>query len=344
MKTGGNAKYADRADGACRVRPPSDGGFELWVPIRSLAKCASYIIFFAIVCVATVPSSRAQGTLVFSTKASTAVDARVYQSDGITPVDGNFWGQLYAGPPGGQLAAVGVPVQFRSDAGIGYITAGGVIQVPGVAIEARADVKLVVWSKALGNTYEEAIAQNRGATGESNVITVTTGGDLAIPGSLVGLHGFNLRPAITYHEWQFANTNRISIQDNSSALDYPSLITVANLTGAVETVRIRLNQLEHNYPDDLDILLVAPNGKTVMVMSDAGGSQRLIGANLTFSDASAADILDLGPITSGAWRPKNYDPLVGRHAESSAFGPARYDIRQPCRRSCSRNLETLRRR
>jgi hypothetical protein len=35
-------------------------------------------------------------------------------------------------------------------------------------------------------------------------------------------------------------------------------------------VVVKLNGLSHSYPDDLDLLLVGPDGQSAMLMSDAG--------------------------------------------------------------------------
>jgi hypothetical protein len=125
-------------------------------------------------------SAFAQGTLNFANRVTGVFDARAtYEGDGTIPAGpaGNqFWGQLLAGAPGGALAPVGQPVEFRNDAGIGYITSGGVVTVPGVAGGSPAQVEMVAWHKSLGDTWAAAEAANMGGIGRSGVITVNTGG------------------------------------------------------------------------------------------------------------------------------------------------------------------------
>lgn len=143
-------------------------------------------------------SAYAQGTVNFATRVTGQVDAPVTYQGG--KADANFFGQLYAGAKGGTLAAVGTPVEFRSDAGIGYITAGGAVAVPGVAGGAEADVKLVAWAKTQGATWDAAKTLGMGGFGESGVITVKTGNPDAVPptvaANLVGLAGFDVTPVI----------------------------------------------------------------------------------------------------------------------------------------------------
>jgi hypothetical protein len=141
----------------------------------------------------------AQGTVNFATRVSGSLDAPVTYNG--AKATGAVWGQLYAGPAGGALAAIGVPVEFRSDAGAGYITAGGAVAIPGVAGGSPAQVQLVAWDKTLGNDYAAAKAANQGGWGESAVITVAaTGNPSATPpttaANLVGLAGFAVAPLV----------------------------------------------------------------------------------------------------------------------------------------------------
>lgn len=144
-------------------------------------------------------NAEGQGTLNFATKVTGAVDARVLVplpawAGGFVGAGSEFVGQLYAGPPGSPLAAVGVPVPFRNDVGIGYITAGGQVTVPGVPGGSPASVELRAWKVGLGVTYEAALGAAGGQwVGRSAPIIVV----LAGPGppfrpdpNLVGLQGF----------------------------------------------------------------------------------------------------------------------------------------------------------
>src|SRR5262245_13002147 len=111
----------------------------------------------------------------------------------------------------------------------------------------------------------------------------------------------------------FSNSSFIAINDNAAATPYPSNITVSGVTGAVTHVTVRLFNLSHSFPGDIDALLVSPsNLNAVMLMSDAGGGLAVSNANLTFDDC-AVRLLPSGGggspaqgIVSGRFRPSNY--------------------------------------
>jgi uncharacterized repeat protein (TIGR01451 family) len=103
----------------------------------------------------------------------------------------------------------------------------------------------------------------------------------------------------------FASGSPISINDNSTASPYPALINVSGLTATVCRVTVTLNNLNHDFPDDIDIVLVGPNGEGVLLMSDVGGGNGISGATLTFDDTAAGSLPDAGQIVSGVFKPTN---------------------------------------
>ena len=52
-------------------------------------------------------------------------------------------------------------------------------------------------------------------------------------------------------------------------------------------VTVRLNNLTHTFPADIDILLVGPGGQNAIIMSDVGGGDDVTGITLTLDDAAA---------------------------------------------------------
>lgn len=105
----------------------------------------------------------------------------------------------------------------------------------------------------------------------------------------------------------FSNTNRITINDNSPASPYPSTILVSGLSGSPLKVRVTLNGITHRAIDDVDIMLVAPNGLASVILSDVSrGPVTNITLNL---DGDAADQLPGSGVplfNGGRFRPFNY--------------------------------------
>jgi len=78
--------------------------------------------------------------------------------------------------------------------------------------------------------------------------------------------------------------------------------------GVISNLTVTLRGLSHTWPDDLDILLVSPTGQKALLMSDTGGGNALNNVTVTLSDAGATALPDTTPITSGTFRPADYEP------------------------------------
>lgn len=111
----------------------------------------------------------------------------------------------------------------------------------------------------------------------------------------------------------------ITINDNANASPYPSAITVSGVTGTITSVRVKLNAFTHSFPTDVDIFLVAPDGKVAVVMSDALDNQGLIDVNFVFDD-DAPTVIPAGTTASaGTYRP--FDYTAGEALPPGATGP-----------------------
>lgn len=97
------------------------------------------------------------------------------------------------------------------------------------------------------------------------------------------------------------NTTTIVLNDNASATPYPSSISITNMVGEISKVTATLRGFGHTYPEDIDVLLISPDGDTVSLMSEVGGETSVSGATLTFDDDAASVIGS--PILSGTYRP-----------------------------------------
>jgi len=107
----------------------------------------------------------------------------------------------------------------------------------------------------------------------------------------------------------FSSTGAVTIPSSGAASPYPSTINVSGLAGALERVTVRLDGLNHAYADDLDILLVAPDGNGVVLMSDAGGSDDYAGHSMIFDDLAPTGLLDSNLAThAGRYRPTDLEP------------------------------------
>jgi len=70
---------------------------------------------------------------------------------------------------------------------------------------------------------------------------------------------------------------------------------------------VRLFDVAHEFPDDIDVLLVSPGGKNLILMSDVGGDTEVDNLTLSFDDDAATRIPDQGPLVGGLVKPTNVD-------------------------------------
>ncbi|HVF50625.1 MAG TPA: proprotein convertase P-domain-containing protein [Pyrinomonadaceae bacterium] len=130
----------------------------------------------------------------------------------------------------------------------------------------------------------------------------------------------------------FGNTAQINVPANQpttstgAAGPYPSTINVSGVSGTVSKVTVQLFGMHHTFPDDLDLLLVGPQGQKMMLMSDAGGTGDLVATNLTFDDTAAASLPDSATILAGTFKPTNFGtgdtfPTTGIPGPPPPVGP-----------------------
>lgn len=100
----------------------------------------------------------------------------------------------------------------------------------------------------------------------------------------------------------------IGLQTTGAGTIYPSQRLVAGLLGTVTNVTVNVTNLSHTAVNDMDLLLVAPNGRKVVLMSDVGGPNEVAGLTLTFDDAAATNLPQFVTPTSGTFRPTDVDP------------------------------------
>lgn len=108
----------------------------------------------------------------------------------------------------------------------------------------------------------------------------------------------------------FSNAGAITFPSSgttASASPYPAGISVSGVTQPIGSVSVELRNLQHSWASDLDLLLVAPNGQNVMLLSDTGGNLAVAGgsATLLFRD-DAGSAPSTTALSTGTYRPTNY--------------------------------------
>ncbi|MPZ16617.1 MAG: hypothetical protein GEV06_01695 [Luteitalea sp.] len=130
--------------------------------------------------------------------------------------------------------------------------------------------------------------------------------------------------AITDHA--FANGTPIEFAPDppaaGPAAPYPSTVDVSGITEPVSKITVTLHGLAHTFPDDIDLLLVGPQGQSVLLMSDVGGPDDISGVDLTFDDEASTPVP--APIISGTFQPTNIgtDDTFDEPAPPGPYGAA----------------------
>lgn len=126
------------------------------------------------------------------------------------------------------------------------------------------------------------------------------------------------RTATILNDDRFGRPAQITINDGGSATPYPSTINATGLSGTITSLKVTLRNINHTWPDDIDILLVGPTGAKTLLMSDVGGFSALSNTTLTFSSVASQSLPDSGSITSGTYLPTD----VGTGDTFAAPAPA----------------------
>src|SRR5262249_11478166 len=95
----------------------------------------------------------------------------------------------------------------------------------------------------------------------------------------------------------------INVPASGQGNPYPSVLQVDGLDGVIESMTVTFF-VTHATPDDLDILLVGPNGAKVVLMSDVGGTADLSNKQIRIRDGAAV-IPDNTLIDQVEYRPTN---------------------------------------
>ncbi len=120
-----------------------------------------------------------------------------------------------------------------------------------------------------------------------------------------------------------SNNSQINVADaaanNTPGLGslYPSQIIVASLGPVITNLTVTLNNVNHPFPGDFDVLLVGPGGQSLILQSDAGGITSAVNRTYTFDDAAPTQLAATGGLPNGiSVRPANHQ---GNDAANDIF-------------------------
>ncbi|OOR04432.1 hypothetical protein BW897_32030 [Bacillus cereus] len=99
--------------------------------------------------------------------------------------------------------------------------------------------------------------------------------------------------------------------DAGIADPYPSQIIVNGMSGVIEKVTVTLRNINSTFPDDIGVLLVGPQGQTLILMSDVGNTDGIINVTLILDDDAANPLPEADPLVSGTFKPANYTDISG---------------------------------
>jgi subtilisin-like proprotein convertase family protein len=105
----------------------------------------------------------------------------------------------------------------------------------------------------------------------------------------------------------FSHGHAIDIAVEGPSKTYPASITVSGLKrGRIKDVNVRIPGFSHDFPDDVDILLVGPQGQQAIILSDVGGETATTSPrDLTIDDEATQSLPVNGPLVNGTFDSTN---------------------------------------
>ncbi len=104
----------------------------------------------------------------------------------------------------------------------------------------------------------------------------------------------------------FSNPAAITINAVGAATPSPSNIVVTGGPAAIDVVSVSLNNMSHTWQSDVDVLLVAPNGESIVLMSDAGGGNAFTNQTYVIADFGSSLMAEFAVNLGGSYRPTNF--------------------------------------
>jgi subtilisin-like proprotein convertase family protein len=179
-----------------------------------------------------------------------------------------------------------------------------------------------------GVTVSPAFSTN--VAGSTWTVVITTAGQVTnlvkstiqlIATDSHGLSATNFFQVNTVPDQQryYNNTNPINIVDVSPSIPSPSPINVSGLVGLISQVVVNINGFGHQYPSDVGMLLVGPNGSNTVLMNNAGDGVPVSGLTLAFTENATGPAPVSSVLTSTSYLPSDWYPVKPYNFERSGI-------------------------
>lgn len=151
----------------------------------------------------------------------------------------------------------------------------------------------------MATQYRNWKGANRRAVAFAAVMALTVAGSSIAPG--ISEQALARRTSAQLVQG-FSNSSSIAIPEANQAP--PSSILVSGFDTPIADIDVTLVGLTHGLVNDLDILLLGPQGQSALLVSDVGSSASNV--TLTLDDQAPNQISSAGPMSTGTFQPTNF--------------------------------------
>lgn len=116
------------------------------------------------------------------------------------------------------------------------------------------------------------------------------------------------------------------IPPGGKASIYPWVRNVSGLQGTITKVEVLLTDMNHTYPDDINMLLVGPQGQTCVLMCTVGGEFDLRHHAIRLRDDASDFMPGLLPLSLNDYRPTNSGSALGTMPAPAPPAPYTYTL------------------